>query len=82
MPGVASAAVIGVPDERLGSRVVAYVEPASPEVTFEQIDAACLATGLARFKRPREYVFVKAIPRSASGKLLRRKLRIGEFDKI
>ena len=29
-----------------------------------------------------EYVFVKAIPRSASGKLLRRKLRIGEFEKL
>ena len=30
----------------------------------------------------REYVFVKTIPRSASGKLLRRKLRIGEFEKL
>jgi 2-furoate---CoA ligase len=81
-PGVANAAVVGMPDERLGSRVVAFVEPASAEVTFEAIDAACLETGLARFKRPREYVFVKAIPRSASGKLLRRKLRIGEFERM
>ncbi len=81
-PGVASAAVVGMPDERLGSRVVAFVEPASADVTREAIDAACLNTGLARFKRPREYVFVKAIPRSASGKLLRRKLRIGEYEKL
>jgi 2-furoate---CoA ligase len=81
-PGVASAAVVGMPDERLGSRVVAFVEPASAEVTCEAIDTACLKTGLARFKRPREYVFVKAIPRSASGKLLRRKLRIGEYEKL
>jgi len=81
-PGVASAAVVGMPDERLGSRVVAFVEPVSAEVTFAAIDAACLDTGLARFKRPREYVFVKAIPRSASGKLLRRKLRIGEYEKL
>ena len=80
--GVASCAVIGLPDERLGSRVVAFVEPVSPAVNAETIDAACLKTGLARFKRPREYVFVKAIPRSASGKLLRRKLRIGEFERI
>ncbi len=80
--GVASCAVIGLPDERLGSRVVAFVEPVSAEVSVEAIDAACLKTGLARFKRPREYVFVKAIPRSASGKLLRRKLRIGEFERI
>ena len=81
-PGVASAAVVGMPDERLGSRVVAFVEPVSAEVTCEAIDMACLETGLARFKRPREYVFVKAIPRSASGKLLRRKLRIGEYEKL
>src|SRR5690242_14435240 len=81
-PGVASAAVVGMPDERLGSRVVAFVEPVSGEVSVEAIDAACLNTGLARFKRPREYVFVKQIPRSASGKLLRRKLRIGEYEKL
>jgi len=81
-PGVASAAVVGMPDERLGSRVVAFVEPVSAEVTCEAIDTACLETGLARFKRPREYVFVKAIPRSASGKLLRRKLRVGEYEKL
>ncbi len=81
-PGVASAAVVGMPDERLGSRVVAFVEPASAEVSVEAIDAACLETGLARFKRPREYVIVRQIPRSASGKLLRRKLRIGEYEKL
>jgi len=81
-PGVASAAVVGMPDERLGSRVVAFVEPVSTEVTREAIDTACLETGLARFKRPRDYVFVKEIPRSASGKLLRRKLRIGEYQKL
>jgi 2-furoate---CoA ligase len=81
-PGVASAAVVGMPDQRLGSRVVAFIEPVSAEVTPDAIDAACLETGLARFKRPREYVFVKAIPRSASGKLLRRKLRIGDYDKL
>ena len=81
-PGVASAAVVGMPDERLGTRVVAFVEPASAEVSVEAIDAACLKSGLARFKRPREYVFVKQIPRSASGKLLRRKLRIGEYEKL
>ncbi|HEY1546079.1 MAG TPA: AMP-binding protein [Xanthobacteraceae bacterium] len=80
--GVASVAVVGMPDERLGSRVVAFVEPVSAEVTREAIDAACLETGLARFKRPRDYVFVKAIPRSASGKLLRRKLRIGEYESL
>ncbi|MGA7490631.1 MAG: AMP-binding protein [Xanthobacteraceae bacterium] len=77
---VAGCAVVGMPDERLGARVVAFVEPAVAEVAPEQLDQACLRSGLARFKRPREYVFVKAIPRSASGKLLRRKLRTGEYE--
>ncbi len=78
---IAGCAVVGVPDERLGARVVAFVEPAMAGLASEQLDEVCLRSGLARFKRPREYVFVKSIPRSASGKLLRRKLRNGEFDK-
>ena len=78
---VAGVAVVGMPDERLGARVVAFIEPAQPDVRPEQLDEACLRGGLARFKRPREYVFVKSIPRSASGKLLRRKLRIGEYER-
>jgi 2-furoate---CoA ligase len=77
---VAGVAVVGMPDERLGSRVVAFVEPAHAGVKADELDRACLRSGLARFKRPREYVFVKSIPRSASGKLLRRKLRIGEYE--
>src|SRR3979409_486434 len=39
-PCGASARGVRMPDERLGSRVVAFVEPASAEVTFEAIDAA------------------------------------------
>lgn len=77
---LAGVAVVGMPDERLGARVVAFIEPARPDVTEKQLDEACLRSGLARFKRPRDYVFVKSIPRSASGKLLRRKLRIGEYE--
>jgi 2-furoate---CoA ligase len=79
---VAACAVVGMPDDRLGAKVVAFVEPAVAELGAEQLEKACLRSGLARFKRPKEYVFVKSIPRSASGKLLRRKLRAGEFEKI
>ena len=79
---VAGVAVVGMPDERLGARVVAFVEPARPGVQPVELEEACLRSGLARFKRPREYVLVKAIPRSASGKLLRRKLRIGEYERL
>jgi 2-furoate---CoA ligase len=74
-------AVVGQPDERLGSRVVAFIEPAAA-ADPAALDQACLQGGLARFKRPREYVFVRTIPRSASGKLLRRLLRDGEYERL
>ena len=74
-PGVREVAVIGAPDDRLGQRVVACVV-ADEGVTAEQLDAFCLASDrLARFKRPREYRFVSGLPKSPSGKILRRMLR-------
>jgi len=81
-PLVAGCAVVGMPDERLGAKVVAFVEPAAAVATATQLDEACHNGGLARFKRPKEYVLVKAIPRSASGKLLRRKLRSGDYERL
>lgn len=77
---VRGVAVIGLPDERWGQRVVAYVEPASQDASVEALDRYCLDSDMARFKRPRGYAFVKAIPRSASGKLLRRELRLGNYE--
>ena len=74
-PGVREVAVIGAPDDRWGQRVVAYVVP-DDGVTEAELDAYCLASGaLARFKRPREYRFVSELPKSPSGKILRRMLR-------
>ena len=79
-PDVLGVAVIGMPDDRWGEKVAAFIEPATRSASFESLDAYCLASGLARFKRPRSYAFVQAIPRSASGKLLRRHLRTGDYD--
>ncbi len=74
-PSVREVAVVGAPDERLGRRVVAIVV-ADGEVSSDELDAFCLASGtLARFKRPRQYRFVDALPKSPSGKILRRMLR-------
>ena len=74
-PKVVEVAVVGAADERLGQRVVAVVV-AEPGTTAEELDAFCLVGGtLARFKRPREYRFVDELPKSASGKILRRMLR-------
>jgi 2-furoate---CoA ligase len=71
-PRVDEVAVIGAPDDRWGQRVVAIVVGAA---TADELDAHCLASDLARFKRPREYRFVDALPKSPSGKILRRMLR-------
>jgi 2-furoate---CoA ligase len=72
---VREVAVIGAPDDRWGQRVVACVV-AEGEVTAEELDALCRGSEtLARFKRPREYRFVDSLPKSPSGKILRRLLR-------
>jgi 2-furoate---CoA ligase len=77
-PAVREVAVIGAPDDRWGARVVACVVTETP-TSADELDAHCLASeSLARFKRPREYRFVDELPKSPSGKILRRKLREGE----
>jgi 2-furoate---CoA ligase len=74
-PGVVEVAVVGAPDDPLGQRVVAFVV-AEPGTNADDLDAFCLADdGLARWKRPREYRFVDELPKSPSGKILRRLLR-------
>jgi 2-furoate---CoA ligase len=72
-PAVLEAAVVGLPDERFGQRVVAFV--VAEEVSAEELDAHCRASTLASFKRPREYRMVGELPKNASGKILRRALR-------
>jgi 2-furoate---CoA ligase len=76
-PGVRDVAVVGEPDARWGQRVVAYVVAVTPAPTAEALDAHCRDGALASFKRPRRVVFVDAIPKTASGKVLRRLLRDG-----
>jgi 2-furoate---CoA ligase len=76
---VAEVAVAGLPDERWGKRIVAFIKPAKP-VTPKELDAWCRQSSLADFKRPRSYVFVREVPKSAVGKILRRKLVAGEYD--
>jgi 2-furoate---CoA ligase len=78
-PGVREVAVIGVEDERLGQHVTAVVVGTATE---DELDAHCLGSSLARFKRPREYRFVDSLPKSASGKILRRMLRDGTGDGV
>ena len=75
---VSEIAVVGLPDERWGKIIVAFVKRRAA-IEAEELDAFCRASGLANFKRPRRYVFVTEIPKSPVGKLLRRKLAAGEY---
>lgn len=79
-PAVSEVAVVGLPDERWGKIVVAFVRR-SGSVTAEELDDHCRTSGLANFKRPRRYEFVAAIPKSPVGKLLRRQLVAGEYER-
>ena len=82
-PGVRDVAVVGEPDERWGQRVVAFVVPAGAGLTAEALEAHCRGRReLAPFKRPRRVVFVREIPKTASGKILRRLLRDGHYSEI
>ncbi len=71
---VADAGVAGLPDGDLGERVVAWIVAKEGIAT----DAATLSehcrSRLAGFKRPREFRFVPALPRTVAGKLQRRLL--------
>ena len=77
-PCVGECAVVGLPDERWGKIVVAFVRR-SAAVSAQDLDTHCRSSGLAAFKRPRRIVFVAELPRSPVGKLLRRLLVAGEF---
>ena len=73
-PGVAEAAVVGLPDEEWGERVAAVVVAASPGLTEEELIAYCRGR-LASFKKPDAIFFADSLPRTALGKLLRKDLR-------
>ncbi len=74
-PGVLEVSVIGRPHPDWGEEVVACVV-ARPErnVSARDLDALCLAA-IARFKRPRGYVFLDALPKNNYGKVLKTELR-------
>lgn len=74
-PKVADSAVIGIPDEEYGEKLVAFVLPVSGETATEEELRVYLRERLSHFKVPRQFTFVTELPRDDSGKLMKRKLR-------
>jgi long-chain acyl-CoA synthetase len=68
---VREVSVIGRPHAEWGEIVVAYVVGDAAAAT---LDALCLSR-IARFKRPKDYVFVEALPKNNYGKILKTELR-------
>ena len=70
-PTVREIAVVGFENEKWGEDVVAFVVGAAVK---EELDSYCLEN-LARFKRPKKYVFLESLPKNNYGKILKKKLR-------
>jgi acyl-CoA synthetase (AMP-forming)/AMP-acid ligase II len=75
-PAVLEAAVVGRPDSRWGEVPVAHVvlRPGSAPTTADELIAHCRSQ-LAKFKVPADVLFLDALPRNPSGKVLKRELR-------
>ena len=74
-PSVAEAAIVGLPDDRWGERVVAFVVTEPNQESDEQALLDFCAQGLTKHKVPKQVVFIDQIPRNPSGKILKRVLR-------
>ncbi len=71
---IEEAAVVGVPDADFGQRLVAYVVPRQDAELDEDAVNEYVKSNLARYKVPREVVFLDRLPRNATGKVLKREL--------
>jgi acyl-CoA synthetase (AMP-forming)/AMP-acid ligase II len=73
-PDVADNAVVGVPDERFGHRLAAYVVPRPGSSIDEEALREYLQDRVSRFEQPRDIYLLTSLPRNPAGKVLRKEL--------
>ena len=75
-PALADVAVIGVPDEKWGERLKAYLvkKPGAPDLAEDELETF-LDGKVARYKIPRELTYIETLPRNANGKVLKTELK-------
>jgi non-ribosomal peptide synthetase component E (peptide arylation enzyme) len=83
-PGIANVAIVGMPDERLGEKVCAYVVPAGQggSVTLEEITSYLRELEVAVQKLPERLEIVAALPMTATGKVQKHMLRADISQKL
>jgi len=75
-PGVKEAAVIGVPDARRGEQPVAFVAAAEGQTLDEKELLQFIRSQLADYKAPKQIIILSALPKNATGKILKTELRV------
>ena len=78
-PDVNEVVIVGLKDEKWGQKVTAFIKR-NKKINFNELDDFCKKSDLSDFKRPKSYVFIKEIPKSPTGKILRRKILTGEYE--
>ncbi len=85
-PDVADVVVAGLPDEKWGQIVTAFIVPSHPEDargTVARVEEFVRnSSGLSSLKRPKKIILVESIPKSAVGKILRRELTAGNYKTV
>ena len=76
------AAVIGGPDARRGEQPVAFVAPAEGQTLDEKALHEFIRNKLADYKVPKQIVILRALPKNATGKILKTELRVAVTKRV